>query len=198
MLKSNDIRRPGQRGTDANIAGMRTSGVVPLTLLLLWPLAAQADEVDIPELGIRLTAVPSAATKPQVTEQPAGYGAVMHLGAAELNIQREENPVAAGSDVADPKYRALLDRRYHGSVESQTLGAPTAVGGHSAWTVVDARSGSPDLTHYTCLTYVIVDQHLYRLAISADGSPARPPEFDALVKALSGVSFELVQRPNHG
>jgi len=177
---------------------MPKSAVAPLLVALLWPLAAQANEVDIPELGIRLTAVPSAATKPQVTEQPAGYGAVMHLGAAELNIQREENPVAVGSDVADLKYRALLDRRYHGGVESKALGAPTSLGGHSAWTVVDARSESADLTHYTCLTYVIVDQHLYRLAITADGSPARPPEFDELVKALSGVSFELVQRPNRG
>ena len=183
---------------DANIARMRRSAAGLLTMVLLCPLAAQANEVDIPELGIRLTAVPGAATKPQVTEQPPGYDAVMHLGAAELNIQREENPVPVGSDVADPKYRALLDRRYHGSVESKTLGAPTSVGGHSAWTVVDARSASSDLTHYTCLTYVIVDQHLYRLAITADGSPARPPEFDELVKALSGVSFGLVQRPNRG
>ena len=182
----------------ANIASMRRSGVGPLIAVLLCPLSAQANEVDLPELGIRLTAVPSAATKPQVTEQPTGYDAVMHLGTAELNIQREENPVPVGSDVADPRYRALLDRRYHGGVESETLGAPTSVGGHSAWTVVDARSGSSDLTRYTCLTYVIVDQHLYRLAVSADGSPARPPEFDALVKALSGVSFELVQRPNRG
>jgi hypothetical protein len=178
---------------------MRRSGAGGLlTVVLLWPLAAQANEVDLPELGMRLTAVPSAATKPQVTEQPAGYDAVMRLGTAELNIQREENPVPVGSDVADPRYRALLDRRYHGGVESKTLGAPTSLGGHSAWTVVDARSSSSDLTHYTCLTYVIVDQHLYRLAITADGSPARPPEFDELVKALSGVSFELVQRPNRG
>jgi hypothetical protein len=93
----------------------------------------------------------------------------------------------------------LLDRRYHGSVESKTAGAPTSLGGHSAWTVVDARAeSSADLTHYACLSYVIVDQHLYRLAITADGSPGRPPEFDTLVKALSGVSFEQVQRPSHG
>jgi hypothetical protein len=182
----------------ANIAGMRIYGAGPLIALLLWPLGAQANEVDLPELGIRLMTVPSAATKPQVTEQPAGYDAVMRLGTAELNIHREEAPVPVGSDVADPSYRALLDRRYQESVESKALGAPTSVGGHSAWTVVDARSGSADLTRYTCLTYVIVDQHLYRLAVTADGSPARPPEFDALVKALSGVSFELVQRPNRG
>jgi hypothetical protein len=178
---------------------MHRARAVPLIALLLCPLAASANEVDLPELGVRLAELPSAATKPQVSEKsepPGGPNAVMHLGIAELNISREEDPVPPGSDVADPGYRAALDRRYRGSVESTTLGAPTSVGGHSAWTVVDARSASADLTHYTCLTYVIVDQHLYRLAVTADGSPGRPPEFDALVKALSSVSFESVQRPN--
>jgi hypothetical protein len=169
--------------------------------VLSWPPAALANDVDVPELGIRLTAMPGAATKPQVTavaQPPPGYEAVLRLGTAELDIYREDEPVAAGSDVADPGYRALLDRRYRGGVESKTLGAPTSLGGHSAWTVVDARGGSSDTTHYTCLTYVIVDQHLYRLTVTADGSPARPGEFDELVKALSGVSFEQVQRASRG
>jgi hypothetical protein len=180
---------------------MQRAGAVPwvAVLVLWWPLGAQANEVDLPELGVRLTGVPSAATKPQVsdgTAQAGGYDVVMHLGSAELSIYREETAVPPGSDVADPGYRASLDRRYRGNVESKTLGAPTSLGGHSAWTVVDARSASADLTHYTCLTYVIVDEHLYRLAVTADGSPARPPEFDELVRALSSVSFQSVQRPN--
>ena len=170
--------------------------------MLLWPLAGHAGDIDLPELGVRLTTLPGAATQPQVTQvtrQPSGYNAVTHLGPAMLNIYREDDPVPVGSDVADPGFRALLDNRYRGSVESKTLGAPTSVGGHSAWTVVDAREdGSSDRTHYTCLTYVIVDQHLYRLAVTAEGSPGRPPEFDALVRALSGVNFELVRRATHG
>ncbi len=177
---------------------MHRPHAVPLIALLLWPLAVQASDLDLPELGVRLTGLPDAATKPQVSEasQPPGYDAVLRLGSAELSIYREEDPAPAGSSVADPGYRAGLDRRYHGNVESKTLGAPTSVGGHSAWTVVDARSTSADLTHYTCLTYLIVDQHLYRLAVTADGTPARPPEFDQLVRALSSVSFEPVQRPD--
>ena len=190
-------------GGNANIPRMRRRGLIALgAVLLLSPLAAEANDVDLPELGIRLTALPSAATKPQVKEvpeTPTGYDAETHLGAAVLNIYREDDPVPSGSDVADPHYRAQLDRRYHGGVDSQTVGAPTSVGGHSAWTVVDAREqGSSELTRYTCLSYVIVDQHLYRLIVTADGNPGRPPEFDALVKALSGVSFELVRRVSRG
>src|SRR6516165_12514910 len=177
---------------------MHRSSFVALAAVLLWPLAADANDVDVPELGMLLGTLPSGMTQPQVTQQPGGYDAVTRFGLATLEIFREDDPVPVGSDVADPRYRAQLDRRYRGGVESKTLGAPTAVGGHSAWTVVDAHEqGSSDLTHYTCLTYVIVDQHLYRLAVMADGSPGRPPEFDALVKALSGVTFELVRRANH-
>ena len=186
---------------NANIQTMHRPVVLVLLALLFRPFAVQADEIDVPELGVRLTGMPSAATKPQVseaTQPPAGYGALLRLGAAELNIFREEDPAPPGSDVAEPGYRAALDRRYHGNVESKTLGAPTSLGGHNAWTVVDARSGSGEVTRYTCLTYVIVDRHLYRLAVTADGSPARPLEFDALVKALSSVSFEPVQRAPHG
>jgi hypothetical protein len=177
---------------------MRRSSFAALAAVLLSPLAAHANDVAVPELGVRLGTLPGDTTQPQVTQRPGGYDAVMRLGLATLDIQREDDAAPPGSDVADPHYRALLDRRYHG-VDSKTLGAPTALGGHSAWTVVDAREGnSSELMHYTCLSYVIVDQHLYRLAITADGSPGRPPEFDALVKALSGVSFEQVQRPNRG
>ena len=181
---------------------MRTTAVLALAAVLTWPLAGRANDFDVAELGIRLVALPSAASQPEVnavTQPPPGYGAVTRLGPAVLNIYREDDPLPVGSDVADPNFRALLDRRYRGSVESKTLGAPTSVGGHSAWTVVDAREGgSAEPTHYTCLTYVIVDQHLYRLAVTADGNPGRPLEFDALVKALSGVTFEQVRRVNRG
>ena len=149
--------------------------------------------------GAVLRLTPDGLTQPQVTQRPTGYDAVMRYGLATLEIFREDDPAPPGSDVADPHYRALLDRRYRGAVESKTLGAPTSLGGHSAWTVVDAREdSSTDHTHYTCLSYVIVDQHLYRLAVTAEGSPGRPPEFDSLVKALSGVSFQQVQRLSHG
>lgn len=169
---------------------MRKRGEAWLALLLLWPLTAAAGEVELPELAVRLTALPVGAGKPEVTQSAAGYEATTHVGAAALRIMRESEPVPAGSDVAEPNYRAALDAKFDSSIDSKTHGAPTAVGGHSAWTVVEARE-SGSATVYTCVTYVIVDQHLYRLSVSATGERGRPPEFDSLVQAMSGVRFEV-------
>ena len=176
---------------------MWTVRAIAAALLFLWPPLSQAADVDIPELGIRLTALPPGASKPQVSEQTAGDEATTHLGSAVLSIYRDDDPVPAGSDVAEPNYRAMLDARFDKSVQSKAEGAPTAVGGHSGWTVVDARE-SRSLKNYICVTYVIVDEHLYRLTVTASGSDGRPPEFDSLVRALSGVSFEQVRRANRG
>lgn len=169
-----------------------------LALLILWPLATHASDVDIPELGIMLTTLPAAASKPQIARHDAGFEATTRLGAALLSVYRDDDPAPAGSDVAEPNYRAMLDARFGNTVESKSEGAPTAVGGHSAWTVVDTRESKDSLTDYVCVTYLIVDEHLYRLTVTAQGSPGRPPEFDSLVRAMSGVRFEQVRRPNRG
>ena len=166
-------------------------------LLLLLPLVAVANEVEIPELGVRLTTLPDQASRPLVSPQSGGSEATTHLGNAELSIFREDDPAPAGSDVAEPSYRSILDAKFPDSVKSKTQGAPTAVGGHAAWTVVDAREAGA-LTAYTCVTYLLVDQHLYRLLVSSPPAAARPPEFDALVKVMSGIQFEQVHRPNAG
>jgi hypothetical protein len=173
---------------------MIRSATIWIATLLLCPLTSRADEVDVPELGVRLTSLPSVAAKPQVTQQSAGYTLTTQIGPALLSIYRDNDPAPAGSDVADPGYRAKLDARFDQSVDSKMQGAPTNVGGHSGWTVVDVRAGASGATLYTCLTYVIVEQHLYRLTVRASGSPGRPAEFDSLVAAMSGVKFEPVQR----
>src|SRR5215469_7040244 len=125
-------------------------------LLLLWPLLALANEVDIPELGVRVTTLPDNASQPLVAAHDGGYEATTRLGSAQFNIFRDDGPAPAGSDVAEPTYRAILDEKFPDSVKSKTQGAPTAVGGHSAWTVVDAREAGA-LTAYTCVTYLLVD-----------------------------------------
>lgn len=166
---------------------------LPLALALLWPLAIRASDVDVPDLGVRLTGLPAAAATTAVTEQPGGHEVTTRLGAAALSIYREDQSAPEKSDVASPRYRATLDAKFKGfagGVDSASLGAPTALAGRSAWTVVDARDAShASGTVYVCLTYAIVDQHLYRLTVTATGSDHRPAEFDALVKALSGVTF---------
>lgn len=159
---------------------------------VLWPLLCRAGDVDLPELGVRLGSLPEGAAPPQVSAEPGGIEAVTHAGVASLSIFREDQVAPSGSDVADPQYRATLDHKYK-SVESKDQGAPTALAEHSAWTVVDMQHAS-GTTRYTCLTYVIVDQHLYRLLVTADSAQGRPAEFDSLVVAMSGVTFEPVRR----
>jgi hypothetical protein len=163
-------------------------------LLLLWPLAASADGVDVPALGLSIASLPEGTSDPQVAELPGGYQMTVRLDKAVLRIYRESAPVPSGSDVADPDYRASLDAKFHEQVESRGQGAPTALGGHGAWMVVEATPAEPPAaTAYTCVTYVIVDGHLYQMTVHASGDP-RPPEFDGLVKALSGIKFEPIRR----
>jgi hypothetical protein len=163
-----------------------------LAVLLLWPILGQADDADVPELGVHLTALPPEASRPVVSAQLGGAELATQAGVAQLRIYREELPVAAGSDIADPRYRATLDGKFR-MLESRTQGAPTTLAGHSAWTVVDVHPLSSGSTRYTCLTYVIADEHLYRLIVTAESSLGRPADFDALVVAMSGVKFEPVR-----
>ncbi len=172
---------------------MRTRGKLWLALLVSWPLACLAGDLDVPELGVRLADLPEDAAKPQVTEHSGGAEMTTTAGAALLSIYRTEVPEPVGSDVASPHYRASLDRRFGSDIDSQMQGAPTSLGGHSAWTIVDARPQSGH-TLYVCVSYVIVDEHLYRLAVTATGAGHRPADFDALVRALSRISFEPVHR----
>jgi hypothetical protein len=47
---------------------------------------------------------------------------------------------------------------------------------------------------YTCVTYAIVDQHLYRFVADATGGDTRPPDFDAVVRAMSELTFGAIDR----
>jgi hypothetical protein len=160
-----------------------------LAAVLLLPLAGYADEVDVPELKLRLTTLPEAVSKPKVATLAGADTATLQLGPATLTIYREKALAPAGSDVADPKYRAALDSHFAYTLDSKAQGAPTNIGGHSGWTVVSVKSAVSG-TAYTCLTYVLAEQHLYRLLVSASGAANRPPEFDVLVTSLSGIQFE--------
>jgi len=139
-----------------------------------------------------MTGLPDGVAAPQVFGRSGGHEATTRAGQAQLTVYRDDAPVSADNDVANPAYRASLDARFDSAIDSRELGAPTSVAGHSAWTVVDARPHTGQ-TVYNCVTYVIVDRHLYRFAVTATAARSRPPEFDALVRALSQVSFEPVR-----
>jgi len=174
--------------------GPRALGLC-LVLVALRPATGWTDDVDVPELGVRLTDLPSGAVKPALAPRAGGYELTTGVGDAVLTVYREDAPAPAGSTVASPAYRASLDARFDPSLDTKTQGAPTAIAGHSAWTVVDARRASQTQTRYVCVTYIIVDQHLYRLAVNAtSATTARPAEFDALVRTMSDIVFEPVQR----
>jgi hypothetical protein len=165
-----------------------------VVLVALWPAAGWADDVDVPELGVKLTGLPSGAVKSPVLPRAGGHEVTTSVGDAVLTVYREDTPAPAGSTVASPAYRSSLDVRFDSGIDSKNEGAPTAINGHSGWTVVDARHGSQAHTEYVCVTYLIVDQHLYRLAVSArSATTTRPPEFDALVRTMSDITFEPVQ-----
>ena len=166
----------------------RANTVWPL-LVLLWPLAVHADDADVPALGLRIAALPDGSSAAVVAQVAGGDQMSVQLDKATLTIFRASAPEPEGSDVASPAYRASLDARFNERLDSKDRGAPTALDGHGAWTVVEAGPASA----YVCVTYVIVDHHLYRMTVNATGDP-RPPEFDGLVKALSSITFQPLHR----
>jgi TonB family protein len=69
-------------------------------------------------------------------------------------------------------------------------------------TLVIARSQLPGpLVNYRCVTYTIVDQHLYRLVAYATGNDKRPPDYEAAVGVMSALTFVPLDQsspPNTG
>ena len=160
-------------------------------LTAFLPAGALADDIDVPELGVRLNGMPDWVQMAPVAARADGFAIIGRAGDAQLEVYREE--ASASGDVASPRYRAQLDERFDPTVDSRDQGAPTSVGGYNAWTVVATHPQGTG-TRYVCITYVIADRHLYRFAVSAAGGEHRPAEFDFLVRVLSRVKFEPVRR----
>jgi Gram-negative bacterial TonB protein C-terminal len=177
---------------------MRTWNAAPFLLAFLWPGASCADAVDISEIGIRMLDLPSDATKPRVTEQFKGYLAALRIGEAQLTIFRLEDPVPSGSSVRDSGYRNTVQSDFGDRLRlAKAHAEATSVAGYDAWTISNA-SGFVGNAQYTCIRYMIVDQHLYRFrayVFDNTGSKKIPTNFDRVVQAMSAISFEAVQRP---
>src|SRR5438309_398808 len=123
---------------------MQRSIRIVFALAFCVPVMGHANEVDVPELGIKFFDLPSSASTPQVNERPAGYEATVYMGefATSLSIYRQENPVSPGS-IADAAYRASLQTEFDDNSEWKGKGTLTAVDGHDAWTIVDTRRAGP-------------------------------------------------------
>lgn len=135
--------------------------------------------------------LPPSTAKSEVLQRPTASEAITVIGPVILSVRREDAEVPSGSSLSDPNYRAMVQSRFDKLLDPKAQGAMTVVGGYPGWSLIDAhqQAHSPS-SLYTYITYVIVDQHLYRLVVRAIGHRLRPPEFDAVVKAISDITFE--------
>jgi len=172
---------------------MRKLSEIVLTALFSAPLASQAGEIDLPALGVKIVGMPSEIAVPQVIERPAGYDASIDFGAGTfLTIYRQEEPVSRGS-LLDAEYRKSLLTSVDAANDVRSEGKLVSVSGHDAWMIIDAHV--PQLLQiHTCALYVVVDDHVYQMFISA---LAKRDRFKELVNDLvARVTFEPLRRPD--
>jgi len=162
-------------------------------LLVFLPAASRADVAEVPELGVKFSALPSGVSPFQVVERPAGYEATAHLGIFSLSIYRLEEAVPAGSDLRDAGYRATLETKLGIKAGSLKEGAAKRFGDYDAWTIGSSQARIGAITLYSWTTYAIGDQHLYRLSVGGAG-PTATAEFESLLKGVHSVAFGPVQR----
>ncbi|HYM41776.1 MAG TPA: energy transducer TonB [Steroidobacteraceae bacterium] len=157
-------------------------------------MLAAAERLDIPELGVRIPDLPARATALKVVDKLVGYSASFRVGRVHAGVLWLSDPVPTEATVTDRRYRRsvrdyLFDNIHHGGHEEAT-----SIAGVDAWSNCGAESfGGPDV-QWHCTYYLISDQHLYRLLVNAT-SPKKPAEFDAVVRALYGMSFGPIQSP---
>jgi TonB family protein len=158
-------------------------------LLLASPVMATS-VLDIPELGTKISLNSELSDSPKILRRVDGYVARIAVGSAVLTISRLDEAVPYGSTLDDERYRASLRQTFHDAAYANTREASGVIDGHRAWAIANAVSGPPGTgVSYSRTTYVIVDQHLYRLGIWAVGSGGRPADFDSATTILSGISF---------
>ncbi|HVP32641.1 MAG TPA: hypothetical protein VMT09_03250 [Steroidobacteraceae bacterium] len=162
---------------------------------LLWPLIVHAKVLDIPELGVRIADAPAAATAPKVTDWLQGYTASFQVGGVYAAIERLSDPLPATATLADSRFRSGVRDYFdlnHGPEGRRE--ERTSIAGREAWSRCGADARPDPSVYWHCAYYLVSDQHLYRLLVNAE-SPQKPPEFDAVVRALYGISFEPVAMP---
>jgi hypothetical protein len=177
---------------------MRISRVLVgiLTIACAWPVVIHAAEISLPELGIHLMNLPDGVEKPEVKRRIDGYTATLHIGTATLEIDRLDDVVPSGSDIRNETFRASQEAGFP-FPPPHVRGQATVIDGHNAWTSTSAvRSGAPGAQiAYTSITYALVDAHLYRFRAKGWGGDTPPPDFIAVVRAMSDLTFATVDSP---
>ena len=185
-----------------------------LGALLLWcPLVGHGADLDIPEIGVYLTHLPNGSTKSQLSEALDASSIRVRIGSVTLFIQRLDDPVPAGVSITDRAYRKALQENFGDDLGPKADGQATTVSGRAAWTLYSAVR-SPDIVlgpppsapvarfaSYTCVTYVIANEHAYRLRADATApydphTPSvGPPDFITAVQAMTDITFQPLVRP---
>src|ERR1700683_4009843 len=150
----------------------RRWAIASVAFVVLRPLAALAEPLEIPQLGIRIANLPSGEIKAQVTRRVDGYEATLHLGTGVLTLARLDDPVPPGTSIGDAGYRKIQQADFHEDLGPDVFEQAATVAGHDAWTRFSAHRWTSvvpqgladDSIRYTDVTYVIVDEHLYRLS----------------------------------
>jgi TonB family protein len=158
--------------------------------LLASPLASYADGADIAQLGVHVESK-DGTPAPEVFRRLDGYEASLRFGAATLSIARMDAMVPPGSDITDAAFRTAQQRDFNDYVGPEAHGRATIVGGLDAWTSYSARR-TGDGVDYSCTTYTIFEEHLYRMLAHATGGQTRPAEFESALRAMSEVTFRPV------
>jgi hypothetical protein len=173
-----------------NVSIMNRSWDILLSLLVLSPLVCTANELVIPEVAIEFKNLPASTAGSEIYRRNTATDAVTPIGSVILSVRREDAEVPSGSSLSDSSFRATVQSRFDKELDPKAQGALTSVGGHAGWALIEAqRSARSPWILYTCVIYVIVDQHLYRLMVRTVGGVQRPTEFDAVVREISNAIF---------
>jgi hypothetical protein len=183
-------------------------------LLLLQPLVGYSADLDIPEIGVYLTNLPAGSTKSTLSESLDSSAIAVHVGKVALFILRLDDPVPAGTSVTDSAYLKALRENFGDKLDPKADGRATTVSGRAAWTeyrgvisplvtvVTGGRASTlSQVATYTCVTYVIANEHVYRLSANttapydAHAPNDKPPDFVSALKAMFDLTFQPVVRP---
>ena len=165
------------------------------------PYACGAAEVNVPKMGIRLTGLPDTVTASKLHETFDAKSLALHIHEASLGILRLEDAAPAGASLADPAFRKQMQGVFDDDFGSRDQGEAASISGNPAWTWTHADHIGPAV-QYAYVTYVIANEHLYRLRAHALGRDkphevdARPADFIAIVNAIADIVFDPVTRPD--